>query len=125
MNEQPVNEAANDWVRRPGMGLVWWCVPLGVGLAANYFAPSPRAAAPIWLVSFFWMGTGCVLNARRCRRLHCYISAPAFFLGAAALALYSAGVALPGPHSLNNIVGVTLAVVLLSFVLEMIWRKYL
>jgi hypothetical protein len=125
MNEQPVDEIANDWVRRPGMGFFWWCIPLGVGLAANHFAPSPRATALVWMVAFLWMGTGCILNARRCRRLHCYISGPAFFLGAAALALFSAGVALSGPHSLNNIVSITLTVALLSFVPEMIWRKYL
>jgi len=29
-----------------------------------------------------------------------------------------------GPHSLKNIVGVTLAVLLLSFAPEMVWRKY-
>jgi energy-coupling factor transporter transmembrane protein EcfT len=44
---------------------------------------------------------------------------------AAALALFAAGVALFGPHSPNHIVGVTLAAVVLSFVPEMIWRKYL
>jgi hypothetical protein len=124
MSEQPVNESASDWVRRPGMGFVWWCLPLGVGAAANYFASPPRAAALVWIVSFVWMGTGCLLNARRCHRLHCYISGPAFFLGAAALALFAAGIALLGPHSPNNIVGITLTVVLLSFVPEMIWRKY-
>jgi hypothetical protein len=124
MNEQPINEGANDWVRRPGMGFVWWCIPLGVGLTATYFVPSPRATALVWMVSFVWMGTGCILNARRCGRLHCYISGPAFFLGAVALALFSADVALLGPHSLNNIVSITLTVALLSFVPEMIWRKY-
>ncbi|MHB8477793.1 MAG: hypothetical protein ACYDBZ_16055 [Steroidobacteraceae bacterium] len=50
---------------------------------------------------------------------------PRFFPGAAALALFAAaGIALLGPHSLKNIVGITLIVVLLSFVPEMIWRKY-
>ena len=92
---------------------------------ANCLASSPRAAALVWILSFVWMGTGCLLNARRCHRLHCYISGPAFFLGAATLAFFAAGVALLGPHSLNNIVGVTLAVVLLSFVPEMVWRQYL
>ncbi len=125
MSKQLVSEAANDWVRRPGMGFVWWCLPLGAGIAANFFVSSPHAIALIWMVSFVWMGTGCLLNARRCRRLHCYISGPAFFLGAAALAVFAAGVALFGPHSLNNIVGITLTVALLSFVPEMIWRKYL
>jgi low affinity Fe/Cu permease len=125
MSEQPVDETANDWVRRPGMGFVWWCIPLGVGVAASYFASSPRATALAWIFSFVWMGTGCTLTARRCHRLHCYISGPTFFLGAAALALFVAGIGPLGPHSLNDIVSIILAVVLLSFVPEMIWRKYL
>src|SRR5258707_9582182 len=124
LKEQPVNERRNDWVDRPGMGFVWWCLPLGIGVASNVFAMSARATALIWMVSFVWMGTGCILNARRCHRLHCYISGPVFFLGAAALALFGAGIALLGPHSLNNIVGLTLTAALLSFVPEMIWRKY-
>jgi len=125
MSEKPtaVVETRNDWVDRPGMGFVWWCVPLGVGFASNILAMSARAAALVWMISFFWMGTGCILNARRCHRLHCYISGPAFFLGAGALALFAAGIAPLG--ALNNIVGITLTVALLSFVPELIWRKYL
>jgi hypothetical protein len=125
MKEKPDDETANDWVRRPGMGFVWWCLPLGIGVASNFAAISARATAVVWMISFIWMGTGCILNARRCRRLHCYLSGPAFFLGAAALALFAAGVALRGPHTLNNIVGITLVVALLSFVPEMIWQKYI
>ena len=124
VEQQPVNERRNDWVDRPGMGFVWWCLPLGIGLASNFFVISARGPALIWMVSFLWMGTGCILNARRCHRLHCYISGPVFFLGAAALALFATGIALLGPHSLNNIVGLTLTAALLSFVPEMIWRKY-
>lgn len=125
MNEPPVNEPANDWLRRPGMGFVWWCLPLGASAAASYFASAPRPIAIVWMVSFVWMGTGCVLNARRCHRLHCYISGPAFFLGAAALGLFAGGIALLGPHALKNIISITPAVALLSFVPEMIGRKYL
>jgi hypothetical protein len=122
--EQTVHETRNDWVDRPGMGFVWWCLPLGVGFAANFFGFSARSIAFVWMLSFVWMGTGCILNARRCHRLHCYISGPAFLLGAAALGLFAAGVLTFGPHSLNNIIGVTLTIALLSFVPEMIWRKY-
>jgi hypothetical protein len=38
--------------------------------------------------------------------------------------LLATGIALLGPHSLNNIVGITLTVALLSFVPEMVWGKY-
>jgi hypothetical protein len=125
MSEHSGDERGNDWVRRPGMGFVWWCLPLGAGVAANFFAISERATALVWMLSFIWMGTGCILNARRCHRLHCYLSGPAFFLGAATLALLAAGVALLGLHSLNNIVGITLTLAVLSFVPEIIWRKYI
>jgi hypothetical protein len=118
-------EVRDDWVNRPGMGIVWWCLPLAVGVAASYLASSPLTTVLVWMVSFVWMGTGCILNARRCHRLHCYISGPAFFLGAAALGLFAAGIAFAGPHSLNNIVGITLTVALLSFVPEIIWKKRL
>jgi hypothetical protein len=37
--------------------------------------------------------------------------------------LFAAGMLNFGPHSTNNIIGVTLAVALLSFVPE-IWKKY-
>jgi hypothetical protein len=117
--------AGRDWTGRPGMAFVWWCLPLGVGLASGLTSLSARAIAPIWAVSFVWMGTGCLLNARRCHRLHCYISGPAFLLGAVALGLFAAGVLAFGPHSLNNIIGITLAIAALSFVPEMIWRKHL
>jgi len=118
-------EVRDDWVNRPGMGIVWWCLPLAVGVAASYLASSPLTTVLVWIVSFVWMATGCILNARRCHRLHCYISGPAFFLGAAALGLFAAGIAFARPHSLNNIVGITLTVALLSFVPEIIWKKRL
>ena len=124
MSGQPTDERGNDWVRQPGMGFVWWCLPLGVGVAAYFLALSARSIAIVWVLMFVWMGTGCILNARRCHRLHCYISGPAFFLGAVALALVATAVAPLSEHSLNNIVGITLAAALLSFVAEMIWRKY-
>ncbi len=125
MSEPLINETGNDWVRRPGMGLVWWCLPLGVGVAANFFASSARSIAFVWALMFAWMGTGCILNALRCHRLHCYIAGPVLFLGAVALALFAVGTTPLGNHSLNTIIGITLCAVVLSFLPEMIWRKYL
>jgi hypothetical protein len=106
------------------MAFFWWCLPLGVGFAANFLALPVRSTAIIWVILFVWMGTGCILNARRCHRLHCYISGPTFLLGAVVLGLLAAGLLGFGPHALNNIVGATLIVALLSFVPE-IWKKTL
>lgn len=122
MSAQP-EHTQSDWVTRPGAGFFWWCLPLGIGLAANFLALATRGAATIWAILFVWMGTGCILNARRCHRLHCYISGPTFLLGAAVLGLLAAGLVALGPHALDNIVGITLVVALLSFIPE-IWKKY-
>jgi hypothetical protein len=123
VSTQPDTHTRNDRVTRPGAGFIWWCLPLGFGFAANFLALPARGIAIIWATSFVWMGTGCILNARRCHRLHCYISGPVFLLGAAALGLLAAGFLGFGLHAPNNIVGVTLVVALLSFVPE-IWKKY-
>jgi hypothetical protein len=32
--------------------------------------------AVIWTVALLWMGTACVLNARRCGRTHCRYTGP-------------------------------------------------
>jgi hypothetical protein len=70
------------------------------------------------------MGIGCGLNARRCHRLHCYLSAPILLLGAIAAGLIGFDVVMLGPHALNNAISLTLVLALLSFVPEMIWGKY-
>jgi hypothetical protein len=123
VSDHSESQARNDWVTRPGAGFFWWCFPLGVGFAANFLQLSASASALIWAILFVWMGTGCILNARRCHRLHCYISGPSFLLGAAALGLFAAGMLTFGPHSTNNIIGVTLVVALLSFMPE-VWKRY-
>jgi hypothetical protein len=113
----------NDWFARPTSAFFLWCLPLILGFATFQIGLPPRAAAAIWSALFLWMGAGCLINAARCHRLHCYISGPIFFLGALAMGLLAVGVVL-GPHALTNTVGFTLALALLSFVPEMIWRRY-
>ena len=35
-----------------------------------------RGAGMIWIIALIWMGTGCMLNARRCNRTHCRYTGP-------------------------------------------------
>ena len=113
----------SDWFARPTSAFFLWCIPLAVGFAASRLGLPLGVAAAIWSALFVWMGAGCLINALRCHRLHCYIAGPVFFLGALVTALLAAGMAL-GPHALTNTVGFTLALALLSFLPEMIWRRY-
>lgn len=123
-DNRPNYEPNSDLVQRPVSALLWWCLPLCVGFSANLITLLPRATALVWVIAFTWMGIGCVVNARRCHRLHCYISGPAFLLGAATIGLLGLGAFAWRPHALNNVVGITLVAALLSFVPEVIWRKY-
>jgi hypothetical protein len=122
----PANSAPqSDWIRSPGAAVMWWCAPLGVALAASSVANhAPRVVAGVWVITLGWMGIGCWLNARRCRRLHCYFSAPILLLGSVAAGLIGFDAVNLGPHAFNNAISLVLVMALLSIVPEMIWGKY-
>jgi hypothetical protein len=114
----------HDMVRKPVSALIWWYLPLALAFTSSAVGMTLGETAAVWTMAFAWMGAGCVLNAIRCHRLHCYLSGPAFIGGAVAAALSGMRFLQLGPHGLNYIVWGTLGLVLLSFVPEHIWRKY-
>jgi hypothetical protein len=114
----------NDWARQPLAALVWWCVPIAIGVSSSLLGLPLRAAAWVWAASLAWMAAGCLLNARRCHRLHCYISGPVLLLGAGAAVSLASGFIDLGPHALNNVVSVTFVLALLSFAPEFLWKRY-
>jgi len=71
------------------------------------------------------MGIGCLLNAKRCGRLHCYFTGP-FFLGlAGASLLYGLGVLHLG-HRGWELLGYVLLIGALALTcgIEWIWGRY-
>ena len=69
---------ANDLVGRRS-GILLWCLPtLAILVGLNWNVARPW----LWIPALLVMGIGCVVNARRCGRLHCYITGPIFLLGA-------------------------------------------
>jgi hypothetical protein len=77
-----------DLVRRRA-ALVLWVLPT-VLVVIGACWPDGRAA--LWIPSLVVMGAACVVNAARCRRLHCHLTGPLFLLGALATALDALGV---------------------------------
>ena len=126
MNEISVQVAdrSRDWVRNPGAFLAWWALPLLVAFASDRFDMTHVYAAFIWSAALAWMGIGCLLNAQRCHRRHCYISGPIFFAGAAIAALLGLAPGMLGEHGLTNATSAALVLALLSFVPEAIWGRY-
>jgi hypothetical protein len=106
------------------MIFLWWGLPLLVGVLANVPHLSQRFDAGVWTMVYAWMATGCLLNALRCQRVHCFISGPVLLLGAVFCALTASGVVEPDARTFSNLINATLVVALLSFVPEMFWKRY-
>lgn len=123
---ETIGSSANhrDMVGKPVSAFLWWYLPSAIGLTTMVVRMTLLETAAIWAVAFTWMGVGCFLNAVRCHRLHCYVSGPAFIVGAIAAALAGTGALQLGPHALNYIIWGTIGVVFLSFTPEFVWRKY-
>ncbi|GAM97412.1 MAG: hypothetical protein R3C31_10340 [Hyphomonadaceae bacterium] len=123
MTQRADERAARDLSARAGSFLGIWIAPIVCAGLVTVFAPEPPWAAPIaWTAAFSWMGGACLLNARRCGRLHCYFSGPILLVGA--LAALAAGVVDFGSHGLILIVAVTLALASLTYGLERAWDRY-
>ena len=114
---------ARDWLRQPIGLIVWWGMPLTLGVSTNFRHLPLANTAIIWAIALAWMGTGCALNALRCGRRHCLISGPVLWLGAIATLLVALGV-LSGRNTLGEAVNGTIALAALSFLSEWFWGLY-
>lgn len=67
-------EATRDWVGSAQSFAVAWGLPTGLILFGLLASPAVRTA--VWTIALIWMGTACILNARRCGRTHCRFTGP-------------------------------------------------
>lgn len=113
-----------DWARRPSSVMLWWGIPVAIVAVAGMLRLPLSIHASICAASLIWMAAGCLLNARRCRRLHCFVSGPVLLLGGITAALVAAGALSLGPQAFHNAVSATLLLAVLSFVPEFLWKRY-
>lgn len=66
-----------DWARGKSALLIW-CLPAVLALVSALMGGTYRLV--VWPVALSWMGAACLLNARNCKRLHCYFTGPYFLL---------------------------------------------
>ena len=69
-----VGQSSHDWLQQPRTNLLAWWIPQAA-IVAGLFAPVAAPAA-IWIIALIWMGTACILNAKRCGRTHCRYTGP-------------------------------------------------
>ena len=86
-------KTSRDWLRSPRTSVLAWWVPQGA-IVASLFLPMPLRTV-IWIVALIWMGTACILNAKRCGRTHCRYTGPYYLTMIApvlVLGIISAGI---------------------------------
>jgi hypothetical protein len=69
-----VVQSSHDWLRSPLTSLLAWWIPQAA-IFVGLFAPINVRTA-IWIIALSWMGTACILNAKRCGRTHCRYTSP-------------------------------------------------
>jgi hypothetical protein len=70
----PTTDTSRDWLSSKRTNLLAWWIPLAA-IPAGLFVPASLRAAD-WIIALGWMGTACILNARRCNRTHCRYTGP-------------------------------------------------
>src|SRR5258708_6708304 len=83
-------QSSRDWLRSPRTNLLAWWIPQGAILASLFVPVFLRTA--IWAVALLWMGTACILNARRCGRTHCRYTGPYYLAMIAPALVLASGV---------------------------------
>ncbi len=86
-------QTSRDWLGSVHTSLLAWWMPKAAILAGLFVPVSFRAV--IWIIALIWMGTACIMNARRCNRTHCRYTGPyylAMIVPVLVLGIVSAGI---------------------------------
>lgn len=120
----PSGGKARDLLSHPLSFVVLFCLPiLAIVLSSRYAGAGWKTV--VWTASLGVMGAACVVNAARCRRMHCYVTGPFFLLMAVISLLYGLGV-LPLGRRGWNVIGLAVLSggIVLSCLPEMLFGKY-
>jgi hypothetical protein len=122
--EETTNESRDILRNRWIAGAVYWLPALAL-IASGFFDIGQGWRAAIWVIALTTMGAGCVANAFRCGRVHCYLTGPFFLLMAIVALLFGLGV-MPLGGDGWNILGLIVLVGALAlwFVPEVFFGRY-
>jgi hypothetical protein len=120
-----MNQSARDILSSPWLAGGVFCLPAVVIVLSGNFGIGNRWQAGVWAVCLGVMAAGCLVNALRCGRMHCYFTGPFLILMALASLSYGFGLLPLGDSGWNWIGGLTLGgAVLLGCVPELLFGKY-
>jgi hypothetical protein len=110
----------NHWV----VSAVYWLPALAL-LTGGFLNINQGWRTTLWVVALTTMGAGCVINALRCRRVHCYITGPFFLIMAIVALAYGLGIVPLGAAGWNALgVIVLVGFATLWFIPEVFLGRY-
>jgi hypothetical protein len=116
-------QRSRDWLQSPHKNLLAWWIPW-IAVIAGLFAPVHVRTA-LWIVALSWMGTACILNAKRCGRTHCRYTGPYYLAMIAPVGVFGSGFVSAGIYAWLALAGVILlGSTLLWWATERAWGKY-
>lgn len=120
-----MNDEGRDLLRNLRVVAGAFVLPILAIVAIGFFKVDSRVQAVVWAAALGVMASACALNASRCGRLHCYFTAPFFFVMAAVALLLGFG-PLGRSYAAWNVLGLVLVVgaVVLTWLPERVFGKY-
>jgi hypothetical protein len=86
-----------DWAANARSFLLAWGLPTLAIVAGSFGTPPVRAV--VWALALTWMGSACLMNARRCGRTHCRYIGPFYLLLIVPVLLQGSGALTFGPYA--------------------------
>jgi hypothetical protein len=121
----PTSCESRDILAKPWLALFFFWLPIVAIIVAGNSRFSNASRTIVWTVALVTMGAACIANARRCGRVHCFITGPFFVLMALITLLYGLSVLPLGSRGWNIIsLAVLIGAIVLCCLPEMIWGKY-
>ncbi len=123
--QEALDVQVEDLTNSPLSSFLFWKLPAVVMVGVALLDVGSRGQALVWAPSLAIFGAGCLANALRCRRVHCYFTGPFFFLMAAVSLLHGIGVLPLGEEGWTWIELVTLiGAIALVYLPELTWGRY-
>jgi hypothetical protein len=118
------NESRDLLRNRLAAAALFW-LPVAVLVASGFVRLEVVWRTTVWVVCYATIGIGCIVNALRCGRIHCYFTGPLFLLLALLALLFGLGIAPLGRWGWNIISAAALVgAILFCCLLEAYFGRY-
>ena len=88
---------AKDWAGNFRTYALAWGAPSLAIVSGSLVDPPARTL--VWSAALLWMGTACLMNARRCGRVHCRFTGPFYLALIIPVVLQGYGLVSLGPYA--------------------------